>query len=146
MKHFRSVIGYTLAALLVMQGGQLVDAQQRPRDRRTAANHSPAHRPPTHGHKLDRALAAALATNSSGTQRVIIRTEAGAEDQTAGALRRKGRKVRGTHRLIGAIAADVTSDDLSELVVDPRVVGVSLDAPMHTQQAVATSGQVLYQT
>ena len=76
------------------------------------------------GGKLDAALRAA----STGTVRVIVRTEHGGVSDVADRLRGRGRAVLKTHTIIEAITADVPVEDLSLLESDPMVANVSLDA------------------
>ena len=67
-------------------------------------------------------------------QRVIIRAKAGTRAALQSARRSGSRGVRADHDFINAFTVDIDSDDLSQLMADPRVESISFDAPMRGDQ------------
>ena len=76
--------------------------------------------------KMDRGVAARVGT--SGTSRVIVRSEGGAD--LAGRLRAAGARLGVKLQIVDAYVADVPNDQLEALSLDPGVAGVHLDRPV----------------
>src|SRR5262245_38556090 len=73
-------------------------------------------------------LDTALANGINGPVRVIVRTNAGQTSDLSERLRQRGKSVLKQHTLINGVTVVVNGDELADLVADPSVVDVSLDA------------------
>ncbi|HXH06280.1 MAG TPA: S8 family serine peptidase [Vicinamibacterales bacterium] len=84
--------------------------------------------------RLDRALQAALKRRGGGRQPVIVRLASSAHAETLRrALVRHGDRITAEYPGLGALVADVHTEDLAGLAAARGVVGVSLDAAVVAQ-------------
>jgi serine protease AprX len=86
--------------------------------------------------KLDRVLAGG---SSQGSQRVIIRTRPGAQGSIRHKLERNGDRVHKEHRLVHAVSARVSREQLAALAADPDVESVSVDAVVRAHSTLSLS-------
>ncbi|MBI3400965.1 MAG: S8 family peptidase [Acidobacteria bacterium] len=87
------------------------------------------------GHpKVDRALRDSLLTGAA-TQHVIITVKAGYRAEIRQSLEKHGDKIKSEHPLIGALAAEIHSGDVTELANHPWVDSVSIDATCYAGAA-----------
>jgi len=97
----------------------------------------PAAAAPDQAAKLDKALAD---SSSAGEPRdVIIRVKPGHESAVRNKIGRQSGDEAQTHALIGALSTRLTPRQIAELVNDPDVDGVSIDADVSAVAAVDTS-------
>src|ERR1700741_657358 len=108
----------------------------------TAVNQARSDEPKRKAPKLDRVLQRLAARGDDVKHRVIVRTRHNRAAAVADRLAKHGDHVESQHARIDAFTATVHGADLSALVADPDVDGVSVDAVITSHADVKDSGQV----
>src|SRR5436190_1740220 len=93
--------------------------------------------PRAHTAHVDKAVSRALA-KGDGRQRVIVRTQSGGGGLLRHRLELRGKHVRTEHEGIDAVTVTLTASDVQDLVRDPSVVSISLDAELTADDSKAS--------
>jgi serine protease AprX len=91
-------------------------------------------------HKVDRALRDAVTAESTEPQRVIIRTRPGYRATLRQALEAHGDTVKNDHPSIGALTAEVRTDDIDVLAKASGILSVSCDCIVTADGKVVKRG------
>src|SRR3954468_19705146 len=81
---------------------------------------------PSNDPKLDSSVRATL-TAGARRQRVIISVRSDARPSLVNALRARGNVVKRIHRFVGAVSAEVGSNDIEALSNNPSITHISAD-------------------